>query len=281
MKDICIIDTTLRDGEQSAGIALGINEKLQIAKILDRMGIYQIEAGIPAMGGSEKKSIEKMIQLGLKSRISTWNRMNPVDIAKSMSCGDVIIHISVPSSDLHIKHKLNKDRDWVTDTMRKCIYIAKERGFEVTIGLEDASRADLKYLAELCDRACTEGVSRIRYADTVGILYRKRAFEEIQLLRRSAKVDFEIHTHNDLGMALANSLAAVEGGVRYVDTTIDGIGERAGNCNFIKFVSAARACGIGFSEISIPELAFYEAEIMKIMKFKYRTASVAAVRSVV
>jgi homocitrate synthase NifV len=277
--ELCIIDTTLRDGEQSAGIALGVNEKVEVAKLLDRMGIYQIEAGIPAMGGTEKKSMEKIIQLGLKSRISAWNRLNPADIAKSMSCGDVIIHISVPSSDLHIKHKLGRDRGWVLDNMRKCIYIARERGFEVTIGLEDASRADPGFLAELCREAWTEGADRIRYADTVGVLYRKKAYDELKLLRQSAPIDFEMHTHNDLGMALANSMAAVEAGVRFIDTTIDGIGERAGNCSFMDFVMAAKASGLGFTGVSIPELTFYEAEIIKIMKLRYRGSIYRLVKS--
>jgi len=268
MGDIRIVDTTLRDGEQSAGIALGIAEKVGIAKILETMGVYQIEAGIPAMGGQEKESIIKIVELGLKSRISVWNRLNIEDIKASMSCGPVIIHICVPASDIQIQHKINRDRDWVIQTMKKCICFARERGYEIVIGLEDASRADLLFLKELIRIAEWEGVERIRYADTVGILHRKRMFDEITLLRQSTTVDFEIHAHNDLGMAVANSLAAVDAGAIYVDTTVCGIGERAGNCNMSKFIMAAKSIFNKFPEHDLWDLAHMEERVLKKMKLR-------------
>jgi homocitrate synthase NifV len=264
--NIHIVDTTLRDGEQKAGIALGINEKVKIAKILDSMGIYQIEAGIPAMGREEKQSIRKIAELGLRSRISTWNRLNIDDIKKSFDCGADIIHISVPSSDIQIKAKLKKDRDWVLDNVKRCISHARNKNQQITIGLEDASRAEIKFLLRIIAAASEEGADRVRYADTVGILTRKRIYEEIGVIRNEIKIDIEIHTHNDMGMAVANSLSAVRGGAEFVDCTIGGIGERAGNCDCLQFVKAAKAC-LGVScEIDEVKLLEAQKDILKIIQ---------------
>ena len=144
--DVKIVDTTLRDGEQRAGVALGIEDKVNIAKLLDKMGIYQIEAGIPAMGGSEKVSIKKIVELNLKCKIATWNRITIEDIKNSLDCGAQIIHISAPVSDIQIKTKLNKDRNWVMDNLMRCINFAKENNAYVSVGLEDASRANFTFL---------------------------------------------------------------------------------------------------------------------------------------
>ncbi|WP_094550747.1 homocitrate synthase [Petroclostridium xylanilyticum] len=262
--EVYIVDTTLRDGEQKAGLALGSKDKIEIAKILDRIGVYQIEAGTPAMGGDEKKSIEKMMELNLKSKISAWNRMNLKDIEQSVECGVDIIHISVPSSDIHIKSKLNKDRIWVVNNMKRCICFAKEKGFEVTIGLEDASRADFMFLIHICEIALSLGVRRIRYADTVGILHPQRIFEEVKQICTTVDVDVGIHVHNDFGMAVANSIAAVQGGAKYVDCTIGGIGERAGNCNYVQFIKALDAFSYINKKTDIKNLKEAEREIRNI-----------------
>lgn len=264
--DIRIVDTTLRDGEQRSGIALCPSEKVQIVKMLDCLGIYQIEVGIPAMGGDEKKSIQKIMELDTKSRISTWSRMNINDIKESIECNPHLIHISIPSSDIQISHKLGKDRGYVLDNMRKCIAYAKDKGFEVTVGLEDASRADLDFLLELIKDAYSQGIKRIRYADTVGILYRKRIYEDVLKIRSHIKeLDLEIHAHNDLGMAVSNSIAAVRGGACYVDCTIGGIGERAGNCDFLKFISSAKAVLGLCREYNIKDIVKTQKGILKII----------------
>lgn len=266
MNAIKIVDTTLRDGEQSTGIALDADARVEIAKALDSLGVYQIEAGIPAMGGQEMKSIIKIMDLGLKSRISVWNRMNIADIKESMGCGRAIIHICVPASDIQLQHKLNKDRNWVVQNMNKCVCAAKEKDYEVVVEIEDASRADISFVKELIVNAKNEGAERIRYADTVGILYRKKIFDDITELRQATDIDFEIYAHNDLGMAVANSIAAVNAGAEYVDTTICGIGERAGNCSFTKFVQAARSCFNAFGHYDMERLSYMEKFILKKMK---------------
>ncbi|WHH56957.1 homocitrate synthase [Petroclostridium sp. X23] len=264
--DVYIVDTSLRDGEQQAGIALGVKEKVEIAALLDRLGIYQIEAGTPAMGQDEKRSIVKMMELNLDSKVSTWNRMNIHDLQHSIDCGVDIIHISVPASDIHIKSKLNKDRTWVIENMKKCISFVKEKGFEITIGLEDASRADFLFVMDICKAALELGVKRARYADTVGILYPKRIFEEIKEICGALEMDMGIHVHNDMGMAVANSIAAVQGGAKYIDCTIGGIGERAGNCSYIQFIQALEAMKTEGGSTDIEQLKKIEQEILTILK---------------
>ncbi len=263
--DICIVDTTLRDGEQKAGIALRSGDKISIARILDRLGIFQIEAGIPAMGGEEKKSVSKIAGLGLRCKVSAWNRLNLSDITHSMECGVGIVHISVPSSDIQIKSKLGKSREWVADTLKKCVSYCMEKDFAVTLGLEDASRADPAFLLQIIASALIEGVQRVRYADTIGILTRSRINEQIRSIKDKVNIDIEMHAHNDLGMAVANSLSAVKAGAGFVDCTIGGIGERAGNCDMLKFIRAARACFGICSQYTMKDVKDAQKEVMGII----------------
>jgi len=247
--DMKIIDTTLRDGEQQAGLAFGLEEKIRIARYLDSLGIYQIEAGVPAMGGEEKESVRSIAALGLNSRISAWNRLNLEDIKHSMDCGVAVIHISVPSSDLHIAQKLKKTRAWVLAQLERCVSFTLNQGFEVTVGFEDATRADFAFLLELCSLCHGMGVTAVRYADTLGIAIPGRIYQAVWALKQISGLDIGIHAHNDFGMAVANSLAALAAGAAYVDCTLHGIGERAGNCDYYKLVRLLPAYGYrdGFS----------------------------------
>ncbi|MCE5221378.1 MAG: homocitrate synthase [Clostridium sp.] len=234
--EIYIVDTTLRDGEQSAGRAFSIDEKLEIAKYMDENNIYQIEAGIPVMGDLEKECIKRILASRKNSLISTWNRMNKKDILHSIDCKPDIIHISVPTSDIQIYSNLGKDKLWVEENLRECVYLAKDKGYEVTIGFEDASRADINYLIDLCKIVGSMDVKRVRYADTVGILMPSIIKEAIKTIINNTGIEIEIHAHNDFGMAIPISLEAVKSGAKYVDCTLDGIGERAGNCNLQEFI---------------------------------------------
>lgn len=260
--DIKIVDTTLRDGEQRAGIAFAAESKVKIAKLLDSLGIYQIEAGIPAMGGDEVKGICRIVECGLKSKISVWNRMNVNDIKRSLECEAEIIHVSVPVSDIQINSKLKKSREWILENLKKCIGMIIERGRVVTIGMEDASRADNGFIQQVIAAAKAEGVNRIRYADTVGILRRKHVFDEMKRMKENYEMDIEIHMHNDFGMAVANSVSAVMAGAKFVDCTIGGIGERAGNCDYAQFICAAQACFGVFKEDDFNQKLEIQKEIL-------------------
>lgn len=233
-----IVDTTMRDGEQSPGLAMTMEQKLKIASILDMAGIYQIEAGIPAMGNYEIETIGMMVQNRKNSRISVWNRLKLEDIQKPMECSPDIIHISVPVSYVLIYTKLKKNKTWIINNLCSCVLYALEKGFEVTVGFEDASRADITFMAALATQLREMGVKRIRFADTVGVLSPSRTFQAVRDIISYSGISIEMHAHNDLGMAVANSIAGAGAGADYIDTTILGIGERAGNCDFYKFVQA-------------------------------------------
>lgn len=235
-REAYIVDTTLRDGEQSAGKVFSLQEKVEIAKYLDLNNIYQIEAGIPAMGNEEKECINKIIEQKKNSLVSTWNRLNEKDILHSMDCKPDIIHISVPTSDIQIYSNLKKDKTWIEENIKRCISLSKENGYETTIGFEDASRADIGYLIYLCNFVKSLGVERVRYADTVGILTLSTTKDAVNKILENSDIDIEMHAHNDFGMALAISIEGVKSGAKYVDCTLNGIGERSGNCNLQEFM---------------------------------------------
>lgn len=260
-KQLYIIDTTLRDGAQSPGISFSKPDKIEIAKALEKVGVYQLEAGIPAMGASEKEAILAIKDVCKKSLIAAWNRLNIKDIQHSVDCSPDIIHISVPVSDLQVYQKLQKDRLWLKKEMLTCVDYALEKGFFVTIGFEDASRADLDFMIEMGIALKQLGVKQLRFADTVGILTPHTTQLKVRSLIEHTGLDIEFHAHNDLGMAVANSIAAARAGARFIDTTINGIGERTGNCNFYQFVKAAHS----FYDIMTEELAVQElVQLLKV-----------------
>lgn len=234
--NIFIVDTTLRDGEQSPDIAFSLKKKIAIAKIMDNNKIYQIEAGIPAMGEIEKRCIYKIMEQKKNSLISVWNRLNKQDLIDSIDCNPDIIHISIPVSDIQIYSKLKKDRKWVVNKVRECVNFVKDKDYEVTVGFEDASRADINFIIHMAKILKDLGVNRIRYADTVGILIPSTTRIAITNILENVPIDIEMHAHNDFGMALANSIEAAKSGARFIDCTMNGIGERAGNCNLQEFI---------------------------------------------
>lgn len=225
-----IVDTTLRDGEQAAGVVFSKEDKRLIAISLDQVGVYEIEAGIPAMGGEECEALAEICTLNLRARVSTWNRANLKDIKASLECGARHVHISLPVSDIQIKYKLNKNREWVLHQLEDAVTFALESGVSVSVGAEDASRAEFGFLVEYANRARELGAERIRYADTVGILDPFMTYSIVQKLLIESGMEIEIHAHNDFGMVVANTLAGAQAGARFASTTVLGLGERAGNC---------------------------------------------------
>ncbi|PKQ29017.1 MAG: homocitrate synthase [Actinobacteria bacterium HGW-Actinobacteria-10] len=222
-------DTTLRDGEQTAGVVFTNAEKIKIARMLDEIGVHQIEAGIPMMGGDERAVIEEIAHLGLNASVLGWNRAAIPDIRTSLECGVDAVAISLATSDIHIKTKLQKDRPWVIDTIKECVAFAKEAGVYVSVNAEDASRTELGFLIEYAEAAKSEGADRIRFCDTIGALGPFRTYTVIKELIDATGLDVEMHTHNDFGMAVANALAGVHAGASWINVTVGGLGERAGN----------------------------------------------------
>jgi len=237
---IKIDDTTLRDGEQTAGVVFSNEEKIQIAKLLGEVGVHQIEAGIPAMGGDEAETIKKIASLDLPCSILAWNRTVTADIQKSIDCGVDAVAVSVPTSDIHIEHKLKKSRQWVLDSVKESVDFAKKKDLYVSVNMEDASRSDITFLLEFAKTAKDVGADRVRFCDTLGILDPFETYRVIKFLKTNADIEIEMHTHNDFGMGTANAMAGLRAGATHVNTTVNGLGERAGNAALEEVVMALK-----------------------------------------
>ena len=244
--DIIIDDTTLRDGEQTAGVVFSKRERIAIARMLDSIGVQEIECGIPAMGVEERTGIRALVDLGLNARLITWNRALVPEIEASIACGVRAVDISLSVSDQMIAHKLRKDREAVKEQLKVALGFAKQHGLYVSVGGEDASRADMVFLVELMEITRSLGGDRFRFCDTLGIMDPFTMFEKVSFLRASVpEVEMEVHTHNDLGMATANAIAGIRAGARFVNTTVNGLGERAGNAALEEVVMGLKhACAI-------------------------------------
>ncbi len=225
---VLILDTTLREGEQTPGVNFSIDDKIEIAKKLSDIGVDMIEAGDPNVSKDLYEAVKRIAKEGLSSEILAHVRAIKKDIDKAIECNVDRIAIYFGTSKTHLTYKLKKDEEEAIKIIIQAIEYAHEHGFKVRFTAEDASRTDYSFLVKICNAAVNAGADRVSIPDTVGIMTPERIKELFFKLKSDVKTELDTHCHNDLGMANSNTLAALEGGATSAHVTINGLGERTG-----------------------------------------------------
>ncbi|MGD0817791.1 MAG: 2-isopropylmalate synthase, partial [Methanomassiliicoccales archaeon] len=228
-KKILIFDTTLRDGEQTPGIALSVDDKVKIAVALNDLGVDVIEAGFPITSAGERETIRKIVALKLNARVCGLARATKVDIDSVIDCGLDYVHTFIATSDIHLKYKLKMTREQVLAKAVETVEYAKSHGLTVEMSCEDGTRTSLEFLKQMHTAVQDAGVDKINLPDTVGTMSPAAMEILVSEVMKFTKVPLAIHCHDDFGLAVANSLSAVRQGARQVHVCVNGLGERAGN----------------------------------------------------
>jgi len=236
--DIEICDVTLRDGEQTPGTAFTLNEKKNIAQGLDNIGVEIIEAGFPVVSHVERDTVKEIANMGLNAKICCLSRSVIPDIDVAIGCDVDIVSIFIATSDLHLKYKYHKTCAEATLCAFDALEYAKDHGLTVRFAAEDATRTDINVLKSVFKMAEERHADYLSIADTVGILNPSTTYYLVSEIKKEINADICIHCHNDLGMATANTIAAAEAGAKQLHTTVNGLGERAGNASLEELLMA-------------------------------------------
>jgi len=238
--DVTIYDSTLRDGEQMPGIAYTLDQKVAIARKLDAIHVPQIEAGFPAVSDGERRSMRTISKLGLDAEILGLSRLLKGDIDAAVDAGVDIVLLFIATSDIHLKYKFNKPREYIIEKVTEALDYCRSRGIRASLSCEDSTRTDLDFLFQVYQTAEDCGAMRIGLTDTVGCASPEAITFLMTEIKKHFKTPASLHLHNDYGLALANAIAGVKAGADAVTTTVNGIGERAGNVPLEEFVGAMK-----------------------------------------
>ncbi len=224
-----ILDTTLREGEQTPYVNFTVEEKINIAKMLDRVGVDMIEAGDPSVSPNVARAIECIASLGLRAEIVAHSTATRPGIERARACGADRVAIFYATSRIHLDSKLHKTEKEALAIIQEHVCYAKSLGLKVRYTPEDATRTDFDYLVEVCNTAIKAGADRISFADTLGIMQPHSMFERVERLRKKLlPCHIDLHCHDDYGLALANAMAGIRAGANCIHTTVNGMGERTG-----------------------------------------------------
>lgn len=240
VKKVKVLDTTLRDGEQTPGVSLTPDEKLTVAKALDELGVDVIEAGSAVTSAGEREGIKKIAKEGLSAEVSSFARVMKSDVDLALECGVDSVFLVVPTSDIHLKYKLKKTQAEILAAAAEVVSYCKKHGLVVDVCCEDGSRTDVGFLAKMAKTVAEHKADRFTVADTVGVSTPNKMRALFSELSKKTRLPLCVHCHDDLGLATANTVAAVEAGASMVDVAVNGLGERAGNASLEEVVLALK-----------------------------------------
>ncbi len=266
-KDILIYDTTLRDGEQTPGVCLSPEDKIDIAKKLDELKIHQIEAGFPIVSKREAQTVKSIANEGLNASVICLTRAKKEDIDKALECDVDGVITFMGTSDIHLQHKMHIGRQEAMEISMNAIEYAKDHGLYVAYSSEDATRTDLDFLKRIYKNAESYGADRVHIADTTGAITPQGIYFLVQEIRKVTDLRIAMHCHNDFGFAVINSIYGLLAGGNCVSTTVNGIGERAGNASLEELVMALKILyghDLGFKTKNIQSLSKLVEERTKI-----------------
>jgi homocitrate synthase NifV len=262
-RKINIVDTTLRNGEKTAGVVFSKHEKLRIAKMLDEIGIPEIEIGTPALGELERDIIKNILDSGLSARLYNYCSADKEAIEAAASTGVKNVVINISTSDIHIKEIYRKNRTWVVNKLREAISIAKKNDLRFIISAEDSTRTELEFLLKLVSISKKKGAERFRLCDTVSKFDPFRTFLNVSTIVNAINFPIEVYNHNDFGMATANGMAAIRGGAGSIVVSVGGLGDGTGNAALEEIVMALRyleSIELGIETTKFREIAEYVAK---------------------